>query len=243
MHRVRAVALGALLASSVTGHAHAQSLRVSPVTIDLPPAAKSAVLNVGNDSDKPIAVQARVFRWTQAGGEDKLERTDVVAVSPPLLSVGGKSSGIVRVVRVGQTPVTGEESYRVLLDEVPDRSRMQAGTVVLALRDSVPVFFHGMDALRGDVRWSVSSSGSKLFLQAANPGQKRVKLSGLHVTDGAVRKLISIDGLAGYVLGGQTKIWELPVPKSGLNAGTTLSIEATSEAGPINASATVGKSG
>ncbi len=44
-----------------------------------------------------------------------------------------------------------EESYRVLVDELPDPSRKKAGTVALVLRYSVPVFFRNPDAKAPDV--------------------------------------------------------------------------------------------
>lgn len=243
MQRAKAWALGALVAFLSAGQGHAQSLRVSPITLDLPPEAMSAFLNIGNDSGKPVTVQARVFRWTQVNGEDKLERTGDIAVSPPQLTVAHNSGGIVRIVRIARTPVASEECYRVLLDEIPDRSRMQAGTITLAMRHSVPVFFGSKDPLRGALQWSVAGGGGKFTLHAENTGQKRFKLTGLRVTDSEARALISIDGLAGYVLGGQIKAWELAVPKGVLKPGTPLRIEAKSKAGPINASANVGKGG
>lgn len=242
MHRTKVSALAAL-ASALAGAAHAQSLKVSPVTIELPPAATNSLLNVASDSEKPITVQARVFRWIQVNGEDRLERTAGLAVSPPQLRVARDAGGIVRIVRLSKEPVAGEECYRVFLDEIPDRSRIQAGTITLAMRHSIPVCFNGMDAVRGELRWSVSSSGGKLSLQAANTGQKRIKLSGLRVTDSEARRLISMDGLAGYVLGGKIKIWDLTVPKGALRQGTTITIQARSETGPINASASVGNGG
>lgn len=243
MCRVKTAAIAAMLGCSAAGQVNAQSLRVSPVTIDLPVSAQSSLLNVGNDSPKPLTVQARIFRWSQKNGEDVLEKTPDVVVSPPILTVKQGASGVVRVVRVSRAPVNGEETYRVLLDEVPSREKLQAGGVVIAMRQSLPVFFAGMDATPGAVTWSAERRNNKLVLQAANAGQKRLRLTHLHVTDGKSRELISIKGLAGYVLGGQTKAWELPLPKEGIAPGTTLTIQAVSETGPVNASAIVGKSG
>ena len=80
-------------------------------------------------SKEGVAVQARVFRWSQVNGEDKLEKTEDVIISPPVLTVHGGAPSTFRLVRVAKTPVSGEETYRVLLDEIPDRKKLQAGTV------------------------------------------------------------------------------------------------------------------
>jgi len=241
MCRVKTFALFALVASSVFGEAQAQSLRVSPLVIEFSPAAKTAILNVGNDDKDPVAVQARIFRWTLQNGEDHLEKTSDVVVSPPLLNVRPGSQNLIRVVRVSDRPVEGEESYRLFVEELPNRIKKQANAITLLSRHSVPVFFDALDARVGDLSWSAAMSDNKLILQAKNPGQKRLKLSGLRLTDSQSREVASISGLAGYVLGGQTKSWELPATQ--LHTGAALSIEAQTEAGPINAKAVVGKSG
>jgi len=243
MRRVKAIALIALLAFPGMSAGHAQSLRVSPVTIELPPLSRSTSLTVENGTNEPVQVQLRVFRWSLVNGQDRLERTGDVVVSPPMLTARRGEGNVVRIVRIAQTPVTGEEAYRVFVEEIPNRKRLQAGTVALTVRHSVPVFFTGLDASSGAVAWSVLSSNGKLVLMANNPGQKHVKLSQLRVTDGAARQITLIDGLAGYVLGGQAKTWELPVSPGALKPGTNLKIDAQSETGPINASVVLGRNG
>ncbi len=244
MCRVRVAALAVVLASSAIGQVNAQSLRVSPVTIDLPVSERSAVITVANPSGKPLQVQARVFRWTQKGGQDVLEKTADVVVSPPLLTVNKDAEGIVRVLRVSNAPVTGEETYRVLLDEVPSREKLQAGGVALVVRQSIPVFFAGLDVKPGSVEWRLRHDSGKTVLEAVNPGEKRVRLAKLKVADGQNRQLLNIDGLAGYVLGGQTIAWDLSAGRNGpASAVNAVTISAVTDAGPINASATAGKNG
>ncbi len=238
MNRVQTFAPLAFLTTLAAGPAAAQSLQVEPLKIDLPPAATSSVLTLQTNNKESVAVQARVFRWSQADGEDKLEKTEDVVVSPPVLTVRGGTPSTVRVVRVAKAPVSGEETYRVLIDEIPDRKKLQAGSVALAIRQSVPVFFAGADLRPGSLAWKAVERKGKLVLEASNAGQKRVKLLRLAVTDEKNHNLVKNGGLA-YVLGGQTKTWEF----SGGAAGETLTIKAESDTGPVNASAIAGKSG
>ena len=90
----------------------------------------------------------------------------------------------------------------------------------------------------GSLVWKVAERKGKFVLEATNAGQKRVKLVKLAVTDEKNNDLVKNGGLA-YVLGGQTKTWEL----SGAAAGKTLTIKAESDTGPIHASAIAGRSG
>ncbi len=238
MSRVKALLAFTLLASSAIVPAAAQSLQLSPVTIELPAGALSGVFTLSTESKDGVAVQARVFRWSQAGGEDKLEKTEDVAVSPPVLKVQPGAPSKVRLVRVAKAPVSGEETYRVLFDEIPDRSKLQSGTVALVVRQSVPVFFAGVDLRPGSVAWKVIEHNRKLALQATNGGQKRVHIKTLAVSDDKNRDLLK-SGM-GYVLNGQSKRWDLKVDATGAK---TLIIKAESDTGPINASVSVGKGG
>ncbi len=243
MCRVRLVAVAATVALSATGELKAQSLRVSPVTIDLPVSAQSSSLTIGNDSAKTVTVQARVFRWTQRQGEDVLEKTSEVVVSPPILTLAQGSDNILRVVRTASTPVVGEETYRILIDEVPSREKLQTQGVAIVLRQSLPVFFAGLDVKAADINWNIARHQNMMVVTATNTGQKRFKVSQLRIYTGADRDLASIKGLAGYVLGGQTKTWELPLSDKEITPGAKLNIQTVSDSGPINASVIVGKDG
>ena len=47
----------------------------------------------------------------------------------------------VRIVRTKKEPVAKEESYRLLIDELPAAAGSQGAAVNIALRYSIPVFF------------------------------------------------------------------------------------------------------
>jgi fimbrial chaperone protein len=213
-------------------------LRVSPITIDLPSGAASTVLTLETDKKEGVAVQLRVLHWLQPNGGDQLEKTEDVVVSPPMLTVRGGAPSTVRLVRVVKAPVSGEETYRLLIDEIPDRKNLQSGNITFTIRQSLPVFFAGNDTLPGQLTWKVVERKGKFVLEASSAGQKRVKLLRLAITDGNNHDLVKNGGLT-YVLGGQTKTWEL----SAAAAGKTLTIKAESDTGPINASAIAGRSG
>ena len=63
------------------------------------------------------------MRWRVEGGREVLTPADGVGVSPPFATLGPGGSHMVRVVRVSKRPVVGEEAYRLLLDELPERER------------------------------------------------------------------------------------------------------------------------
>ena len=168
-----------------------------------------------------------------------LRRPRTWSSARPILTVRGGAPSTVRLVRVSKAPVSGEETYRLLIDEIPDRKNLQAGTVALA-RPSKSAGVFSPETMRtpAQLAWKAVERKGKLVIEASNTGQRRVKLSKLSVIDENNHDLVKNGGLA-YVLGGQTKAWEL----SGAAAGKTLTIKAESDTGPVNASAIAGRSG
>lgn len=212
--------------------AHAASLRVSPTGLDMVAPGSAGVLTLTNEAKRPINVQIRVFRWTQANGIERLEPTNDVVVSPPSTKLSGGKDYAVRVVRVTKKPVAAEESYRVVVDELPDPSRKQAGTIVLVVRYSIPVFFRGQDATPPKVAWGVASKKGSLQLTARNMGDTRLRLAEVQLTQGG-RVVGAREGLVGYVLGGASMQW--PIGASKPVSSGRVALKAQTDAGPVNA--------
>ncbi|AYD02235.1 molecular chaperone [Neorhizobium sp. NCHU2750] len=212
--------------------AESASLRVSPVIVDLPAPAATTQLSVFNDAMKPINVQVRIFKWSQKDGKDVLEPANGVAVSPPIAQLKPGGENMVRIVRTSKTPVKGEESYRVVVDELPPSMR-QAITVIMVVRHSIPVFFADPSAAGAVVDWSVQPVAGGYQVTARNRGAKRFKVANLELKSGG-STVGERDGLVGYVLGGSTAQWI--VPARGRQGGA-ITIHGESEAGSFDARA------
>ncbi|MFD2239272.1 fimbrial biogenesis chaperone [Aureimonas populi] len=136
-------AAAVLAACLVAGTAGASSLRVAPTGLNLPAGNAASSVRVWNNDREPISVQVRVFKATMVGGKERLEPTRDVVASPPMTQLRPGTENLVRVVRVSDRPVQAQERYRLLVDELPDPSRMKAGTVNVLVRHSIPVVFEG----------------------------------------------------------------------------------------------------
>lgn len=187
--------------------AGASSLRVAPATIELPADARAATLTLRNDGAVPANYQIRVFGWSQEGGTERLEQTDDVVASPPITSVGPGVDYIVRIVRLSRRPVISEESYRVIVDELPDGGTGRNGTVTFLVRYSIPVFFTPAGSSRTGLAWRLGLDGGDLVLNASNPGPRRIRVANLALSDAVGRTVALADGLAGYVLAGAVRVW------------------------------------
>lgn len=185
--------------------ARAGSLQVAPVLIDQT-TEQAAALSLRDVGDRPVAVQLRVFRWSQENGEDKLTPTDDVVVSPPMTTLQPRADYVVRVVRQVRRPAVAEESYRLLVDELPDPATRVVGGVALLVRQSIPVFFSAPTRTMPNVRWRLVGS----TLEGSNSGDRRLRVSELAVVDEHGGRISFGPGLRGYVLGHSSVRWQLP---------------------------------
>jgi fimbrial chaperone protein len=213
-------------------YANAASLRVAPTNLELIAPDSAATLNLTNEANRPINIQVRVFKWSQVNGVEQLEPTSDVVASPPSAKMQASADYVVRVVRVSKAPVRKEESYRVIVDELPDPSRAKSGTVTLVVRYSVPVFFRNPDASAPNVAWNLTRSGGSLMLTARNNGDSRFRLSNVVLKQGET-KIGSKSGLVGYVLGGATMQWPIGSAKS--LSGNAVTLQGLSDFGPFDA--------
>jgi len=215
--------------------AEAASLRVAPVLLDVTAPAGATALTLRNDEARPLNVQIRVFRWAQVNGVDRLEPTTDVVVSPPIATLAKGMEYVVRVVRTTPRPVISEESYRVIVDEIPDRMQRRNGLVNFVMRYSIPVFFAPPIAKLPKVTWSARRTGDTLVVTASNSGGRRLKISNVKLKDARGALVVNRKGLLGYVLNGTTMKWSLRGNLRDVAAKGSVEFLADSESGPISA--------
>jgi fimbrial chaperone protein len=210
---------------------------VAPVLVDVTAPGSASTVTLRNEGATPINAQIRVFRWSLIDGQEKLEPTEDVVASPPSVTLAPNGQYIARIVRVSKQPVAGEESYRLLVDQLPDLSQRKSGAVNLLMRYSIPVFFGAPTKKNPTVAWSLAVKGDKVTLTAHNSGDRRLRISALALHDAKGKSVSFGSGLAGYALGQSTKSWTLPA-RGFANSGSA-TISGQSDGGPIQATATI----
>jgi len=231
------IAAAAVLALCSQAPARAGSLQVEPILVDVTAPGAASTVTLHNAGTTPINAQVRVFRWSMINGEEKLEPTDEVVASPPSVTLAPDGKYIARIVRVSKQPVVGEESYRLLVDQLPDLAQQKNGSVSLMVRYSIPVFFGAANKKNPTVTWSLAVKGDKVTIMARNTGDRRLRIAGLTLRDQQGKSIKLGDGLNGYALGQSTKTWT--VPGHGFAARGSATISGLSDGGPIQAAATI----
>jgi fimbrial chaperone protein len=189
-------------------------------------------LTVRNEEQHPLKVQIRAMQWTQQDGKDVTGPTQNVVASPPFITLKPMEQYQVRVVRTSNAPLQAEESYRVLIDEIPEPHQAQSGTVNLVLRQSLPVFFSGIPNRVPKVSWTIQRDGSTIWLIGRNTGNRRIRLADVSLESGGA-SIFQAAGLVGYVLPGSEMRWAV-TPATPLASDGRVRMKANGDTGPID---------
>lgn len=213
---------------ALCAQAGAASLQVSPTSVTVQAGQNAGGLTLSNTGTTPVHAQVRVYRWTQHDGEDRLEPTRDIAVSPPMLELAPGDRQLIRVIRPGAPPSGTEASYRLIVDELPVEGAADAAKPGLQfmLRYSVPVFVMPRDvaetatAIVPVLRTRLVRDGGRSFIEIANSGRQHAQVADLAFIDADGKRHAVAAGLSGYVLPGQARRWPLPATSTAPVAGT-----------------------
>ena len=234
------IVLAAALLSGTA--AHGANLQISPVSISFQPGQNAAGIQLQNNGDTPLYGQVRVYAWDQRDGIDALTPTTQLVASPPIIEIAGKSAQTIRLVRRAGAPATpggGEQTYRILIDELP-RGDPQQANVAIRLQYSVPAFVLPSDTQAApQLEWSTFQRAGAWHLRARNTGALHAQIGATSVTVGS-RDVVLSKGLLGYALPGRTREWALPADVAAA-LPAPLAIDTNVNAKPQSAKAAVAR--
>ena len=201
---------GPLLAACLITQAQGATLQVAPVKIDFVPGQNAAGLSLHNPGDAPVYGQVRVFRWDQDANGDVLSASPEVVASPPIIQLAGRGEQLIRLVRVQPGNPGVEQSYRLLIDEIPPPGTDKPVGVAIRMRYSVPVFVAPASSGAPQLAWQVLRQDGQWLLRLDNRGQRHTQVGALTLQDAAGKTLQVSKGLLGYALAGHARQWPLP---------------------------------
>lgn len=218
--------------------AGAAEFTVTPVRIFMNPRDRAVAVTVTNDSAEEIVMQADLYSWKQkADGSDDLALTEDLVLSPPILKVPGKSRQVVRLARLTPAPLGEEQTYRLVIREVPE-ARPQASNQVgvqISLAFSLPVFITPQGAKRQLACDMARSGPETVNVSCANGGKAYAQIRAIELLKTSGDKL-ALRETGGYILPGVRRSFEVKGPgripagpvkaQIGLDDGSVQSIEA-----------------
>lgn len=200
-------AVAAVSALLTAGGVHARGqLQTRQTGVDMPAGARAGRLVLANSGDAPVAAQIRVYIWTQENGEDRLEPSDDLLVSPPIVEIPAGGEQLIRLVRADATAPARELAYRVVVDELPDDDQTAENAVAVRMRFLIPAFVRASDPAPTDLHCRVDDTA----LVCENHGGRAAQLGATGLLDAGGNTLQVSPGLMGYVLAGSSRRWPLP---------------------------------
>lgn len=198
--------LGAALFFAAGGgvpSAVAGTLQVNPVLVEIGEGQRSGSVTVTNVEAVPVVIRAYVLEWRQEGGEDRYLETTAMIVSPPVVTIPG---GATQIIRVGpRAPASGAASYRLIIEEVPEAT--PTAGIRVALRLNIPLYTRLAPGRPADLAWSARRGiDGNWSVEARNTGTGWVRVDASQA--GAATGLRFEDGFAfGTVLPGGARRW------------------------------------
>lgn len=193
----------------------AASLQVSPISVTFSTGEKAKEIWLTNTSDQPIRAQTRVLSWTQEAGKDQLNASRDLVASPSITEIKAGDRQLIRVLSMNVQNTAKEQTYRLLIDELPNSSHDHQQTgLQLLLQYSIPVFVQSTEITPS--KSGLTSLNQVIFnynnqkLSVQNNGKSHIRLSELNYINPNGEKIPLIQGLVGYVLNGQTMQWNIP---------------------------------
>lgn len=225
--------------------ASAARLRISPIGLHLTATERAGAITIVNTDERPVNLQLRIYQWSELeDGQEQLDKTSDMIVSPPAITVPAGASYTIRIARPVVTPVNGELAYRLLIDELPqpDDPRTMGQGIKMVLRNSLPVFVTDAKAM-ADLKWEVWQDEAGIHARAQNQGKRHAKIADLTLRTATGAPFSFGGGLNGYVLGGATRTFTAPAGggKVTLRDGDSIGLVARNDALDVKATIVVGR--
>jgi fimbrial chaperone protein len=215
-----ATTLLCLLMASLAAPVWAAPFAINPVRIYMTPKDKAVAVTITNEGDEALVMQADLYRWTQTpDGEDVLEPTEEVFLTPPIIKLAGKSRQVVRLARLRPLQQAGQLTYRLIVREIPEAKPSQENLrVQIALAFSLPVFITPPNAKYQLACTAVRSTADTLRTSCSNSGNAYAQLINFVVTGPGGETLAGRD-TGGYILPTAKRSFDLNSPGGAIPAG------------------------
>lgn len=209
------------------------SLAVTPLRVELAAAVNAETVQVQNSTDAPMAVQMRLFAWTQQNGEDVYTPSNDLMISPSIVSIPGRQTQLVRMLKKPGA-AQGERRYRLVVDQLPDPAAARPGVAQTRVRFAIPVFVDRDKAIPAAFSWQLTKAG----LQVANTGGASARIVEIAVVNANGAPVAVEQNALRYVHGASSIVWPLtqgcsigPVRVTAQIDGRTVNAEAAPACG------------
>jgi len=192
----------------ISAHLLAATFGITPVRLDLSAMRPNAVLQIENRSDDPVLLQAHVVTWNFAEGMEQYTNTDDILLNPPIFELGPHQKQFVRLGLRHVNDSAVERTYRLILEQVPEKPKPGFSGLTTILRISVPVFAVPRTKVSPKVSWHAERTGTGIKLVGVNHGSAHIQLTHFELSESESEAAQVTRSMTEYLLPGQSKSWE-----------------------------------
>lgn len=190
--------------------AHAGSLRVNPIRVNLSEAKPTAAITLNNTGGTSMVVQLQIAKWTAISDEERYDPSPELLVTPPIFTI---APGVSQIVRIGLSSATVSDielAYRLFIEEVPPPPKPGYQGLQVALRLGIPVFVEPARATQPKLQWTaIRTSADVITVQASNVGGAHARILNINLIAPGESRIMASHTAASYLLPGQTRHWSM----------------------------------
>lgn len=207
--------------------ARAGEWRVAPIRLDLGREAKSGVITVINEKPERLHVRLEATEWTQdAEGKDRYEETGELVFFPKVVLFEKDEERIVRAgIRVPATKV--EKTYRLFIEEIPERRKTEGANVAIAIRFGVPVFVKPLKEQTAGAIEKIGVEKGTVSALVRNTGNVHFVIHSVTVRgkDAQGKELFAEEIAGWYLLAGASRVYKTGVPRESCEKAAAVVVE------------------
>lgn len=116
------------------------AVTVAPVHLNVQHGQRSTSLTIINNSESSSTLDVRVMKWLgqDSQGVDRLENTDSVILSRPVVVVPANDQVTIRLIVKDRSVLEEEETYRVLVNDIS--APLANGKMAVRMNSVLPLF-------------------------------------------------------------------------------------------------------
>jgi fimbrial chaperone protein len=199
--------------------AGAAQFTITPVRIFMTPKDRAVAVTVTNDSDEEVVMQADLYaRKQRPDGSDDLQLTEDLILTPPILKLAPRARQVVRLARLSPTPEGVQQTYRLVMREVPEARPSNQMQLQVALAFSLPVFI-SPPGVKRDLQCALERASADVARAVcSNGGNAYAQIRALEVFDARGTKVAARD-VGGYLLPSVRRSFDLAGAAGRIPAG------------------------
>ena len=157
---------------------NAANLGVSPVRVTLSESQKTGAITVLNKSTEPVSIQLEVLSWSQEEGKDVLTPTREILATPPIFTIPAGTSQLIRIGMRRVPEMQLEQTYRIILQELPAPPSPEFNGTRMMMRISLPVFVLPKLATKPVLLWkAIRTLDGGLKISLTNNGNAHIQIA------------------------------------------------------------------